>query len=92
MITQAGVIPDGKKIEFIGILTFISLSLISLFIYYLKWKSDKEKEAVGKSKYKIKSVQVTQNGRTFVKSQRVRIVDEKKPLPSLKRRPNTKGV
>lgn len=82
-ITKAGVIPQGKRFEFFGIIGFITLSLGSIVVYYFVWKNRKDKMNEAKVRYKIRTVQVTRNGRTYVKSQRIRVEEEKEKKPSV---------
>lgn len=76
VLSYGGLIPEGKKIEFIAITSFLIISLGSIFIYYLIWKSKQRKGNSTKERYVIKSVQITSNGRTFVKSRKIRVAEE----------------
>lgn len=76
VLSYGGLFPEGKKVEFIAITSFIIISLGSIFIYYLIWKSKQGQEKSRKERYVIKSVQITSNGRTFVKSRKIRVAEE----------------
>lgn len=79
-IAEAGIFPDGKKFEFIAIVSFLLVALGAIFIYYLVWKSKQSQEGLKKDRYVIRSVQVTSNGRTYVKSKKIKVQEEpKKP-------------
>jgi hypothetical protein len=67
----------GKKAETIMIVSFMFVSLGSIFIYYLIWKKKNAHKFSGKDKsdgkYIYKTVKVVQNGRTYFKHKKIRV-------------------
>lgn len=76
-----------KKVETIAILSFFLLAVGFILLYYFKWKTKKDTPVEAPAvRYKVKQIQMIQNGRKVIVTKKIRIVDdnsaEARPLDS----------
>ncbi|HEY8400286.1 MAG TPA: hypothetical protein VIK89_03435 [Cytophagaceae bacterium] len=74
-ICFAGLLDGEKKYEFIGIVSFVSLTAIGLFVYYIVWKNNRSRN---NEKYIYKTVEYVQNGKKYVKYKKLKVVEDPK--------------
>lgn len=83
-LAQAQSALASKKNEALAIGIFFVIAIGGILIYYIKWKATKREKATG-DKYRIKTMEVMQNGKKIVVSKKYRIVAEQEFPKDLKR-------